>query len=97
MVDSNLSPSLIRTLVPLITGRILARIMPGIDPNDPNVLLAASAGFAWLYYTVIRVVETKWPKLGWLLGIAKAPAYSPAPAPSPAADENVVAVVVPDP
>jgi hypothetical protein len=28
------------------------------------------------YYEIVRVIETKYPKAGWLLGVPKAPTYS---------------------
>ena len=80
-IPSGLKPSLIRTLVPLLIGPLIARF--GLNPDDPNTLLLAGAGLSYLYYVLVRVIETKYPKVGYLLGIAKAPAYSPAPAPQP--------------
>lgn len=91
---TDLAPSLVRTLAPLIAGPVIARF--GFDVTDPDTLALATAVFGWLYYVLVRLVETKWPTFGYLLGIAKAPAYSTEPSPSPGPGENVEAVVVPD-
>lgn len=93
---AGLGTSLVRTLVPIIVGPLVARFLPGFDPSDPNVLLVVSAVASYLYYVVVRVLELKAPQLGYLLGIAKPPVYSAAASPSPAQGEDVVAVVVPD-
>ena len=94
--SSGLSTSFIRTLVPIVIGPIIARFTPGLDPHDPNVLLVVSAIASYVYYVVVRLLELKAPQVGYLLGIAKAPAYSSAPSPSPEAGEHIEAVVVPD-
>lgn len=93
---SDLTPSFVRTLVPLVIGPLAARYAPGIDTSDPDVLLALSAVIGWAYYVLVRLIETRFPRLGYLLGIAKTPAYSPAPPPSPGPGEDVEAVLVPD-
>lgn len=91
-----LGTSLVRTLVPIVVGPLVARYFPGVDIKDPETLLTMSAVISYLYYVVVRILEVKAPQVGYLLGIAKAPAYSPASSPSPAAGEDVVAVVVPE-
>lgn len=85
------TPAFVRTLTPYAVGYLATRL--GLDSDDP--LLALGVGYA--FYVVVHVVELRWPRFGWLLGVAKAPAYSSAPAPSPGAGENVEAVVVPAP
>lgn len=91
-----LSPALIRTLVPIVVGPLAARFFPGVDIQDPDLLLLTSAVITYVYYVVVRVVEDKFPKAGYFLGIAKRPVYSPEPAPSPGNDERLEAVVVGD-
>lgn len=78
--SADLAPSLIRTIVPLIIGPVLARFCPGLTANDPTVLLGASAVFSYLYYVIVRMLELKAPTLGYLLGMAKAPTYVTPPA-----------------
>jgi hypothetical protein len=48
------------------------------------------------YYVVGRALERWKPSLGYVLGIAKQPAYSSADAPAPAEGEHLEAVVVKD-
>ena len=91
---TDLMPSLIRTLVPILVGPLVARF--GLDVTDPDDLALVSAVISYAFYVLVRVVETKFPVAGYLLGIAKAPAYSPEPSPSPGPGEDVEAVVVPD-
>jgi hypothetical protein len=91
---TDLMPSLIRTLVPIVVGPLVARF--GLDVNDPDTFALTSGVISYLFYVLVRVVETRYPAFGYLLGIAKAPAYSPEPSPSPGPGENVEAVVVPD-
>lgn len=83
-------PAFIRTLMPFVVGYLATRF--GLDSNDP--LLSAGVGYA--FYVIVHFVELHYPQFGWLLGVAKAPAYSTEPAPSPGPGEDVEAVVVPD-
>lgn len=95
-MSGDLTPSFVRTLVPIVVGPLAARFMPGIDPTDPTVLLLVSGVISYLYYVAVRVIEMEFPKMGYFLGIAKAPAYSQHDAPSPGVGEHVEAVVVED-
>lgn len=77
--ESDFRASLIRTLVPLLVGTILAlALRAGIDLGDwqapitEGVTLVVSA----IYYAVIRWLETvKSSKWGWLLGYPAKPQY----------------------
>lgn len=92
------APAFVRTLVPFLVawvGAYLAKHGFGIDPVWLTTAVGLGLGYAW--FVIVHVVELKVPQFGWLLGIAKAPAYSSEPAPSPGPDESVVAEVVPDP
>lgn len=91
---TDLMPSLIRTLVPIVVGPLVARF--GLDVTDPNNLALVSGVVAYVFYVLVRLVETHWPAAGYLLGIAKQPAYSSQPSPSPGPGEDVTAVVTPD-
>jgi hypothetical protein len=76
-----LKPSIIRTLVPLAVGAIvagLAYIGLPIDKAGQDGLAAFLAQvIGWLvsalYYIVVRWLEQNRPKFGWLLGLAKSP------------------------
>lgn len=94
---SGIGTSLVRTFVPIVVGSVIARFFPGVDQHDPNVLLLVSGVISYIYYTVVRVTETYFPKVGFLLGIAKAPAYVPGPSPAPGPDQVAVAIAVADP
>jgi len=80
---SALWSSIVRTLVPIIVGAVIAfAVAHGITLDDQfeSLLTAAlTLGFSGVYYIVIRLLETYvTPKLGWLLGLAKTPAvYTP--------------------
>ncbi len=78
--DTNLRDSLIRTYAPIAAGYVIAYITTkGIDfPLDDKAMTAILTA---LWYTLWRVLETKVPELGWALGMAKQPAYSPKDAP----------------
>lgn len=93
---SDKTPGIIRTITPVVVGSLIARVIPGIDPTDPTVLLITSTVLTSIYYIAVRYLEEFNPKLGYLLGIAKKPAYASGPAPSPDAGQDVVAVVVPE-
>lgn len=75
--------SLIRTLVPIVAGTLLAllaRAGLGIDVAGQEALGAwFESLFIGVYYLVVRLVETKVPQVGWLLGLAQTPdSYTPA-------------------
>lgn len=93
-MSSNLTPSLVRTAVPLLIGPLFC--MFGWAPDDPDATVIVSSVVSWLYYTVVRVLETYFPKLGYALGIAKAPAYSTESSPSPDVGEHLDVDVVDD-
>jgi len=71
---SDLIVSYIRTLVPIAVGAVVSW---GILPASLSDQAAAAATGAviGLYYVLVRLLERKWPKLGWLLGTPKAPTY----------------------
>lgn len=84
--------SLIRTGVAIAVGTALSwAVRHGLNLGNDSA--AATAYITPLaiaaYYTVVRLLEGKFPTLGWLLGIAKAPTYAsvsvPAPVPDPVA------------
>ena len=73
--------SVVRTVVPLLIGLLVAAFTKvGVPVDDDSVAAVVngvvSAGVSLLYYAVARLLEvfasSKW---GWLLGYAKAPVY----------------------
>jgi hypothetical protein len=73
----NILASLIRTYVPIIVGQVVAWLaLANIQLDD-----AAQAGLSTflgglitaVYYTLVRLLEEKFPQFGWLIGLAKSP------------------------
>lgn len=71
--------SLIRTYVPVGVGALVAWLVTlGIELSDDarNGLVVFLTGLAIAaYYTIVRLLEKRWPKIGVLLGAAKQPEY----------------------
>lgn len=79
---SNLLPSLIRTLIPVVVG-VLASL--GLGYDDQNVAVLLTGVIAFVFYAVVRFLEVyAGPKWGYILGIAKSPGYSPKDPPATA-------------
>lgn len=72
MPTSDLSTSIIRTYIPLLVGWIVAQLSSAsieIDPVTVTTVVTA------VYYAIVRALEAKFPKVGWLLGKASPPTY----------------------
>lgn len=72
--------ALIRTYVPVGVGVVLTLLARKygvvIDDSISTSLTTGLAGLvSAVYYAVVRVLEAKFPRLGWLLGFAVAPTY----------------------
>jgi uncharacterized membrane protein (DUF441 family) len=76
---SDLVISLIRTWVPTGVGVAVAWLSAyGFELSPENEVAIAGgivAAVAALYYWAARALENRWPAFGYLLGVAKAPAY----------------------
>lgn len=74
-----LTPSLIRTLVPMLAG-LLGTWLVSLGTNIDSTVLAGflTVVIGWVYYAVVRFLEVfssdKW---GYVLGIKAKPIYSP--------------------
>ena len=76
---SNLVTAIIRTIIPVIVG-YLATWLIGLGVNldqavwdgFSNQLVLILSG---VYYAAVASLEAKWPWFGWLLGLARRPAY----------------------
>jgi len=92
---SQLIPSIIRTVVPLLVALVTALLVKaGIDPGPYRELIAQLVGgaVATAYYVAVRVFETYVkPRWGWLLGYAKQPTYDAPAAPSKDSPSGAVA------
>lgn len=73
--------SLIRTWVPIAVGAALAWLATAgleLDVETQTSLVIGLTGLIQgAYYAVVRVLENRFPQIGWLLGKAKAPNYTP--------------------
>lgn len=71
------APSIIRTLVPLAVGQIVAFFVSlGVEVSeDQEMALTVVLGFlvTAAYYLLVRFLEQKFPKLGGFLGWASTP------------------------
>lgn len=72
--------SLVRTVVPVAVGAVVAFFVTSgfaLDPEFEVALTALLTGLLTVaYYGVARLLELYVaPKFGWLLGLAKAPVY----------------------
>lgn len=72
--------SLIRTYVPIAVGTVISWLATrglNIDEATGAALVAGLTGVCIaVYYTVVRLLERKFPKIGLLLGSAKTPEYT---------------------
>lgn len=74
--------SLIRTYVPIGVGFVLALLARKYDVIlDDASSAALTSGVAALvsavFYGVVRILESRWKPVGWLLGLAVRPQYEP--------------------
>jgi len=77
---SDLVASLVRTYVPMLVGLVAAyldrRFGIVLDEDTTTAASLALAGVVGAaYYTLARLVERRYPKVGLLLGVPKAPMY----------------------
>ena len=68
--------ALVRTVVPMIVGWVLARLaLPAeVAPQLELILTAALTG---AYYALVRALSLRWARFGWLLGYPTDPHYEP--------------------
>jgi hypothetical protein len=74
---NNLFLSLKRTIVPILIGIIMASFLGQYVEDVQGLSNTLSSILAAVYYSVIRLVETKFPKAGILLGAKAQPNYKP--------------------
>lgn len=77
-MSSPSTPSIVRTVVPVIVGAIASYLITLGVTLQEDVMAALSviitAAATAIYYIVVRWLEQKFPKLGILLGYAAVPA-----------------------
>lgn len=72
---TNLLLSIRRTVVPILVGLIMASFIGKYVDDVQELQNVLSSVIAAVYYAIIRVIETKWPKIGILLGAKTQPVY----------------------
>ena len=77
--DPSLTPSLVRTIVPLIVGGLASILLASLGIVLPveaasEVMTVVLSG---VYYSAVRVLERRWPALGVFLGSKQQPVYAP--------------------
>lgn len=75
--------SLVRTVVPLIVGAVIAWLVklgiPVDDDLSSTLATLLTLVFTAVYYALVRLLETYvTPKFGWLLGFARKVEYTKA-------------------
>lgn len=77
--------SLVRTYVPVAVGALAAWLLTlGVELNaeaQTGLTVFLTGLIVAVYYTVARLLERKWPALGFLLGSTKQPVYDTPPVP----------------
>jgi len=76
---SDLIISIVRTYVPIAVGAAIAWLATNGIEVDQTTQVNLVAGLTGLisaaYYGVARLLESKWPAFGYLLGSKKTPKY----------------------
>lgn len=76
----DIGTSIVRTVVPIVAGAIITFFASkGITFDDQfqaNLLFVLQGMITGLYYIIVRVLEQRFPRFGWLLGSAKKPEYT---------------------
>ena len=71
--------SLIRTYVPVAVGAFIAWLLSlGIDVDtetQAGLVVSMTGLVVAAYYTLVRLLERKWPAVGVLLGVPRQPEY----------------------
>ena len=86
---SNYVTSVIRTVVPVVVGAVIAVLAKkGINVDEAEVSSWLIPTVISAYYSVARLAEIRFPRLGWLLGVPKAPGYAPGSPPKTSPGTN---------
>lgn len=69
--------SVVRTLVPVVVGLIISGLATaGIELDEASLYPVIDTIFVGGYYTVVRLLESKDTRFGWLLGLPVPPHYT---------------------
>lgn len=76
---SNFIIAIIRTVIPILVGWVVALLATASIPVDASIqaglILSLSTLVSSLYYILVAWLERKWAWFGWLLGVARNPVY----------------------
>lgn len=68
--------ALIRTVTPFVVGFVVVVLVRlGIDIDNATATAAITTALGTIYYAVVKVLESRWPSIGRLLGRALPPLY----------------------
>lgn len=100
-VVTGIGTSIVRTVVPLVMAPLLTwAAKAGLNIDSVGIASTVGTIVTVLYYAVVRILETRIaPAWGYLLGVAKVPAYPTIPGTSTqeaASDSVNVEIPMPD-
>lgn len=76
-LQTDTGAAIIRTVAPYLTAWIVAKLAEkGINANVNDVMTQVVLVGGSIWYTIVRFLEARWPKAGYLLGVAKTPTYT---------------------
>lgn len=77
---AEIKTSVIRTVTPMLVGFVVTLLasfnIEGDAEFKANLFATMQLIVSGLYYVIVRWIESKYPKFGILLGVAKAPEYT---------------------
>jgi hypothetical protein len=72
--------SLVRTIVPVLTGLFIATALEiGMDVDSESLSSLLDALVVGSYYALVRFAEQRYPVVGWVLGLPMQPVYGQEP------------------
>lgn len=81
--SADVVPSLVRTWVPVVVGGFISwaatQSIQVSDQVQGALVTVLTSAIIAVYYTVVRLLEQKWPFMGLLLGSTSQPTYGTTP------------------
>jgi hypothetical protein len=66
----------IRVYVPIVVGWVVVVLSDfGLDLDSTEAVAALTGAAIAVYYSLVRALAQRWPQVGILLGVNKAPTY----------------------
>lgn len=72
---NNIAVSIVRTFVPYLVGLLAANGLELDQETIAGVTGAVAFVISLAYYIVVRLLEKKFPQIGFLLGVPAKPTY----------------------